>query len=121
MGYEGSEIQEADRIAAEIVELVERTDGPVTFLDIEREVPGFHKKDLPVWAFMLGRNEESVLWGGMTKPGLAALHKVLDEQRVALQYVGAVLYLAADGFMFTCDNWSPAVLLPAKAANMLIA
>lgn len=114
----GYEMKEAGQIAAEIVTLVERTDGPVTFLDIEREVPGFRAKKPPVWDFMLGAKEESVLWVGMTKPGIAALHKVLDEQMVALQYVTIVPYLAGERFILPRDNWSPAMLLPARAANM---
>lgn len=108
----------ADRIAAEIVELVERTNGPVTFLDIEREVHDFRKEEPPVWAFMLGANEEDVLWADMTKHGIAALHKVLDEQMVAIQYVNWLPYLAAEGFVLPYDNWRPAMLLPARAANL---
>jgi len=108
----------ADRIAADIVALVERTDGPVTFLDIEREVAGFRADKPPVWDFMLGANDESILWANMTKPGIAALHKVLDEQMVALQYVTTLPYLALEHFMLPRNNWSPAMLLPARAANM---
>jgi hypothetical protein len=109
---------EADRIAADIRALVEWTDGPVSFLDVEREVSGFRAEKPPVWEFMLGANDESILWGNMTKPGIAALHKVLDEQMVALQYVTIVPYLALERFILPRDNWSPAMLLPARAANM---
>jgi hypothetical protein len=109
---------EADRIAADIVALVERTDGPVTFLDVEREVSGFRAEKPPVWDLMLGAKEETVLWGGMTKPGIGALRKVLDEQMVTLQYVTIVPYLAGERLVLPRDNWSPAMLLPARAANM---
>jgi hypothetical protein len=42
----------ANRIADAIVELVERTDGPVTLAQVEREIPGFAKKDPPAWCKM---------------------------------------------------------------------
>jgi hypothetical protein len=115
----GGEMTEADRIAADIVALVERMDGPVNFLDIEREVHGFRAEEPPTWDFLFGNtNEETVLWGGMTKAGIAALHKVLDQQMVAFQYVNTLPYLLGEGFMLPYDNWSPTVLLPTKAANM---
>ncbi len=41
------------RIADAIVELVERTDGPVTLVQVEREVPGFAKHDAPSWGHVL--------------------------------------------------------------------
>jgi hypothetical protein len=60
-----------DRIADAIVDLVERTDGPVTLAQVEREIPGFAKEDPPAWSQMLV--DGLFLWDGMTEAGCAAL------------------------------------------------
>ena len=77
------------RIADAIVELVERTDGPVTLARVHREVAGFTKPEPPSWAHVVthGRGEIS-FWYDMTKAGLAALINVMsNERRVAIQFV----------------------------------
>jgi hypothetical protein len=38
---------EINRIADDIVELVERTNGPVLFSDLDDKVPGFHASPGP--------------------------------------------------------------------------
>ena len=110
--------KEAKRIADAIVELVERTDGPVTFTQIEREIPGFAAKGRRVWQYTIGETPEKpalVVWGDMTEPGVMALKRVMGERRVAVQYVTPVLYLDC---LLEHENWAPMVLLPARAANL---
>ena len=60
---------QANRIADAIVDLVERTDGPVTFTQIEREVEGFATKPSS-WAYELGERPGQpamVVWEGMSE------------------------------------------------------
>jgi len=100
---------EADRIAADIVALVERTGGPVTFTDIERNVRGFHTNEFPKSTLCLTTGvEPKLIWGEMSKPGAHALQKVLNEELVAIQYVGVTPYYPEAPYL----NWLPAVLLP---------
>ena len=47
--------KQTNRIADAIVELVERTDGPVTLARVEREVAGFAKHEPPSWSFVIER------------------------------------------------------------------
>ena len=59
--------KQASRIAGAIVDLVERTDGPVTLEQIEREVEGFVTSGPPSWSYALGERPEQpavVVWGG---------------------------------------------------------
>ena len=66
--------KETRRIADAIVELVERTDGPVTLAQVEREVPGFAKHDAPSWGHVVTRpGREISFWYDMTEAGVAAL------------------------------------------------
>jgi hypothetical protein len=109
--------KEASSIADAIVELVERTDGPVTLCEIEREIPGFAAQEAPYWSYVIERNgEETVYWAGMTEAGMLALKKVLRDRRVAVQLVNVLPYVLLGDF--GCENWQPIVLLPAKAANL---
>jgi hypothetical protein len=110
--------KETRRIADAIVELVKRTDGPVTLARVEREVPGFAKHDAPSWGHVLTSPKREIsFWNGMTEAGLAALIKVISERRVAIQYVNLLLYMLED-CMIADENWQPIVLLPATAANL---
>src|SRR5436305_14574736 len=84
----------SNKIADAIVKLVNAADGPVTLLQVEREVPGFAKNSLPASYFALPRSgAEDFVWGGMTEAGAAALRKVIYSGRVALQFVTPLPYL----------------------------
>jgi hypothetical protein len=110
--------KEASRIADAIVELVERTDGPVPLCEIEREIPGFAAQGPPYWSYVIERNgEETVYWAGMTEAGMLALGNVMRRRRVAIQLVNVLPYVLLDDGL-GCENWQPIVLLPAKAANL---
>jgi hypothetical protein len=107
-----------DAIAELIVRLVNNTDGPVTFVQIDLEVPGFAKKDPPTWDYVIKRSDtELLIWTGMTEAGYRALRKVVSERRVAIQFVDARLYFIRD-VLINDAAWAPAVLIPAKAANL---
>jgi hypothetical protein len=112
----------ADRIADAIVDLVEHNDGPVSLVQVERQIPGFATQDSPAWCYTVGENDQFMVWEGMTKAGSLALGRVISGGRVAIQPVSAVLYLA-EGRVWcpTTDaepQWMPIVLLPARAANV---
>jgi hypothetical protein len=111
--------KQATRIADAIVDLVERNNGPVTLAQIEREVPGFAKKEPPAWDYFLERDDgETVIWDGMTEAGLPALRNVMSGHRVAVQYVSSLLYVLPEGRCPQSENWLPTVLLPVRAANL---
>src|SRR5947209_7290861 len=87
---------QAHRIADAIVDLVERTDGPVTFTQIEREVEGFATDEPSSWAYELGERPgqpAAVIWDGVSEAGAAALRQAMCERRVAVQIVTRDLYL----------------------------
>jgi hypothetical protein len=108
----------ADAIANSIIELVERTDGPVTLARIGREIPGFATGEPPAWDYFVEEaGVEHVIWGSMTEAGKTALRTVMTERRVAVQYVNLLPYLF-DGCVLSRENWRPIVLLPRKAANL---
>ncbi len=68
--------KEASRIADAIVKLVERTDGPVTLAQVEREVAGFAEDEPPTWNFGIERGGvETVYWTGLTEAGEAGFKK----------------------------------------------
>jgi hypothetical protein len=109
---------EATRIADAIVGLVERTDGPVTLAQIQREIAGFAAETAPMWEYVIEHGaKEVVIWDGMTGAGLAALMKVMSGRRVAVQLVSEWPYLLED-LLLDQPHWQPVVLLPAKAANL---
>ncbi len=107
---------EINQIADDIVELVERTNGPVLFSDLDDKVPGFHKPNGPAYAYFAGQ-EEVVVWDGMTEAGFDALDKVLLERRVAVQMVHLVFPLIL-GTRIAESAAPPYVLLPVRAANL---
>lgn len=110
--------KQTSRIADAIVELVERTDGPVTLVQVQREIAGFAKHEPPSWSHLITHaSGELSYWGEMSEAGLAALRKVTEERMVAVQFVNIVPYLV-DGCVSTDETWQPIVLLPARAANM---
>jgi hypothetical protein len=108
----------AETISNAIVELVERTDGPVTLAQIAREIPGFAQPTAPAWQYAIEDAEGDLLiWDGMTEAATTALRKVLRGRKVAVQLVDVRPYLL-DGCVITAKNWLPIVLLPKKAANL---
>ncbi len=107
--------KEINRIADAIVELVERADGPVTLAEVEREVAGFAANESLAWAYWAGG--ERLIWAGMTRGGLKALQKVMNERRVAVQLITRVPYLL-EGRVIEDETWLPIALLPARAANL---
>jgi hypothetical protein len=110
---------QANRIADAIVDLVERNNGPITLAQIEREVPGFEKRESPAWEYFLERDDgETIIWDGMTEAGLMALRNVMSGHRVAVQYVSSLPYFLLEGRCPQSENWLPIVLLPVRAANL---
>jgi hypothetical protein len=110
--------RQAKRIADAIVDLVERTDGPVTFARIAREISGFAKVEPPARVFeLVDSDERKVIWGGLTEAGHAALRKVMCGRRVAVQHVSSEFYLR-DRCCLPDKDWLPTVLLPVRAANL---
>lgn len=107
--------KQAKRIADAIVELVERTDGPVTLAQVERDIAGFAKDEPPFYGY--GFNTGRFYWNGMTEAGEKGLEQVVRERRVAVQFVSLLPYLLED-CIIEDDNWQPIVLLPARAANL---
>jgi hypothetical protein len=106
------------RIAKEIVDLVERTDGPVPLNRVDEEVSDFRASPGPSWEFFVRRNTgEVILWNGMTEEGCVALRQVLNERKVALQRVNALPYII-ENVRLLDPNWQPVVLLPVRAANI---
>jgi hypothetical protein len=108
----------ANGIADLIVELVERTNGPVTLAKIACDIRGFAKNGQPAWDHIVTHADgETLIWRGMTEAGEAALHKVMCERRVAIQYVNVLPYLM-DDWLIDDEHWQPILLLPARAANL---
>jgi hypothetical protein len=108
----------SDKIANAIVALVNDTNGPVTFSQIDIEVPGFTSKERSTWDYLIDNaGKEFLIWRGMSEAGFAALSKVISGRRVAIQYVSALPYILDNCVLFD-DAWLPSVLVPAKAANL---
>jgi hypothetical protein len=111
--------KQAGLIADAIVELVERTDGPVTLARIDREIQGFAKNKGPSWEYVIEHGGgETLVWDGMTEAGLAALRKVMSGRRVAVQHLINLLPYLLGGDLPQRVNWMPVVLLPVRAANL---
>jgi hypothetical protein len=109
----------AGLIADAIVDLVERSDGPVTLARLDREIQGFAKKGSPSWAYVVEHDEgETLIWDGMTEGGLAALRKVMSGRRVAVQHLANPALYLVEGNYPQDENWMPVVLLPVRAANL---
>ena len=78
-------------MADAIVDLVGRTDGPVTLGEIDRKIPGFAANEPPSWNYYFELDDrEVVIWDGMTKAGFLALRKVIRGRRVAVQFVNVL-------------------------------
>jgi hypothetical protein len=106
------------RIADAIVDLVERTDGPVLLHELDQKVPGFKARGSRGYNYFIPDNgREIIYWQGMTEAGLEALQSVLSNRRVAVQYVSGLLYFM-DGVQVDADTWEPIALLPVRAANI---
>jgi hypothetical protein len=105
----------ASRIANDIVELVERVDGPVTLARVDREVGDFATSQRPSWERLFAGDH--FIWANMTQAGDTALANVLYGRRVSIQSVSVLPYIL-DDCVFVDDRWWPIVLLPAKAANL---
>jgi hypothetical protein len=106
------------RIAHAIVDLVERTDGPVLLHQLDQNVPGF--KASGRWGynyFIADDGKEIIYWQGMTEAGLEAFRSVLHGRRVAVQYVSGLLYFM-DDMLVDAEAWEPIALLPVRAANL---
>jgi hypothetical protein len=108
----------SNEIANAIVALVNKTNGPVKFSRLDREVSGFTSKEQSIWQYLIDNSgKEFLIWSGMSEAGSAALSKVISGHRIALQFVNAVPYIL-DGCLLYDDDWLPSVLLPARAANL---
>jgi hypothetical protein len=106
------------RIADKIVDLVERTSGPVFLHEIDAEVPGFKAAGPRGYNYFTSSNgKETVYWDGMSKAGVNALRWVLNDRRVAVQCVSGLPYIA-DFAGINDPNWQPIALLPVRAANI---
>ena len=106
------------QIADAIVDLVERTDGPVLLHELDQKVPGFKARGSRRYNYFITDNgREIIYWQGMTEAGLEAFRSVLSSHRVAVQYVSGLLYFM-DGVQVVADAWEPIVLLPVRAANI---
>jgi hypothetical protein len=111
----GSEIE---RIANDIVDLVEHTDGPVLLSEIDGKVTGFAASRGPAYSYFYSHEGDVVtVWHNMTSAGYLALRRVLKARRVAVQLVNVLPYLLK-GIIVHDDTWQPIVLLPARAATL---
>jgi hypothetical protein len=111
--------KQANVIADAIVDLVERTDGPVTLARLDREIQGFAEKESPSWEYVIEHGGgETLLWDGMTEAGLVALRKVMSGRMVAVQYLSNPILYFVEGNYPRNENWIPVVLLPVQAANL---
>ncbi|MBR1275618.1 hypothetical protein [Bradyrhizobium sp. AUGA SZCCT0283] len=110
----------SNRIADAIIELVKNADGPVTLLQVQREVRGFGTNTLPAWYFAIpGAVGDVFVWGGMTEAGESALRKIIYGKKVAVQFVTPLPYLLDGPTPYLDrDDWQPIMLLPPHAANM---
>ena len=109
--------KEAKRIADAIVELVERTDRPVTLARIEREIPGFKSDGDLGWQYYIETKDgDGAVWSDMTESGYMALRKILSERRVAVQFVCPQVYLR-EGRRLRIGESLPIGLVCAAAAN----
>jgi hypothetical protein len=107
-----------ERIADAIVALVERTNGPVLLHEIGQEIAGFKATGKNGYIYFIQYDgKETVFWAGMTRCGFEALQSVLNNRRVAVQYVSYLLYFF-DGVEIDVDGWEPIALLPSRAANL---
>jgi hypothetical protein len=105
--------REVARIANEIVDLVERTGGPVFLHEIEEQVRGFRASYPNAWGHFVGHHRnEACIWDDMTEAGYKALRRVLNERKVASQGVSKRAYRSKGCVRVPGPNWLPIVLLP---------
>jgi hypothetical protein len=110
--------QTAAAISNAIVELVERTDGPVTLAQIAREIPDLAANRSPGWKYAFEHSGVIwTIWSGMSKAGSAALRNVTTGYKVAVQLVNELPYIA-ENCMLQTENWMPIVLLPKRTGNL---
>jgi hypothetical protein len=109
-----SRLHAVKRISDAIVDLVERTGGPVTLAEIA-DVPGFsvERGTDAAWCW---ETEEVLIWDGMTEDGCAALRHVVMAGRVTMQQSSRFLYFF-HGRYLSAPNWVPIALAPAAKAN----
>jgi hypothetical protein len=108
----------SNKIADAIIALVNKTNGPVTFSQLDLDVPGFSSKERSTWDYIIDNSgKEFLIWSGMSEAGFAALSNVISGRRAAIQFVNPLPYILDDCVLYD-DNWLPAVLVPAKAANL---
>ena len=108
----------SNKIADAVVDLVNYTDGPVTFSRVDLEVPGFTSAERSTWDYLIDNSgKEFLIWSGMSEAGFAALSKVISGRRVAIQFVNVLPYIL-DNVLLCDDDWLPSVLVPARAANL---
>jgi hypothetical protein len=107
-----------ERIADAIVALVEHTNGPIFLHEIDQEIAGFKTTGKKGYVLFIQYNgKETAYWAGMTKCGFEALRSVLNNRRVAVQYVSYLPYFF-DGIEIDVDGWQPIALVPVRAANL---
>jgi hypothetical protein len=108
----------AARIADAIVDLVDRSEGPVPLNKIDEQVPGFIASRSKAWSYFIQRTSgDAVIWNGMSKAGYEAFQHVLTSREVALQHVNVMPYFF-EGVRLLDPAWQPVVLLPIRAANI---
>ena len=108
----------SNKIADAIVTLVNDTNGPVTFSQLDLDIPGFKSAERSTWDYLIDNSgKEFLIWSGMSEAGFLALSKVISGHRVAIQYVNVLPYIL-DDYLPCDDAWLPAVLVPANAANL---
>jgi hypothetical protein len=74
---------EIQRIADAICKLVERVDGAVTLVEVDRQVRGFAAAQPPSWSIVEKHDAgETILWSGMTEAGLGANRLQTTDSRV---------------------------------------
>jgi hypothetical protein len=110
----------SNNVADAIVDLVNDTDGPVTLLQVEREVPGFAMSSIPARYFGFHRTDGAdFVWGGITEAAEAALRKIIYGKKVAIQFVTPQPYLLEGSARYLDrTDWLPIMLLPASGANI---
>jgi hypothetical protein len=108
----------SNRIADAIVDFVNDTNGPVTFSQVDLEVPEFTSEERSTWDYLIENSgKEFLIWSGMSEAGYKALSKIISGRRVAIQFVNVLPYIL-DNCLLNDNDWLPSVLVPAKAANL---
>jgi hypothetical protein len=105
-------------VKEQILKLV-RDRGDVTFVELEREIPGF-KGDMEL---ALEKKDNAILWQGISQPGVDALASLISGKQIAVEPCGLepYLYVGFKGFpgikmvddirKVTKPAWFPVVLV----------